>query len=440
MGKTNSVRVRRGLVIYKQQHSLNWHARIYMDVGGKGVHTLSTRTPVQRDAVEKAHDFYADFRRWQRGETAIPPYLVKREESKRRFDKIVDQWIDELTLEAGTDPKRLRDVRDKRSVCYSPNGMCAFFGKDDIDKITTDRIKEMLRFTEEHSKKERLASSTMKRILVVLGLILKFGVGKGLLTTLPVMPKVKQVDQPRAWFNHTELAKLIAKAEELATAAEQRGEKAEADLWWEIADFIVFMVSTFLRSSEWADLRNQHVELLKERTPSLKIAVAKGKTKPRYTVSMPEAVSVYQRILKRNGRKPDAYLFLNAFSNRQTASERMYDRFEILLKATNLKKNSLGQTRVIHSLRHTALMFRLLEGVSHFTLAKNAGTSVDQLERFYCSHHSAEMGLGELHKGVRLPEKRRAAVRPLKVASNRNFSPHPSAARVSQPREGTAHE
>lgn len=400
MGKTNSVRVRRGLVIYKQQHSLNWHARIYMDVGGKGVHTLSTRTPVQRDAVEKAHDFYADFRRWQRGETAIPPYLVKREESKRRFDKIVDQWIDELTLEAGTDPKRLRDVRDKRSVCYSPNGLCAFLGKDDVDKIDTDRIKEMLRFTEEHSKKDKLASSTMKRILIVLRLILKFAAAKGLLTALPAMPKVKQVDQPRAWFNQQEYRLLHTTASKLAIAASERGDAGEAERWYEMADFIVLMVNTFLRSGEWADLQNQHIEVHKGIQTALRIAVRKGKTKPRYTMSMPLAVDVYQRILKRNGGKPDAFLFLNDYPNRQTASERMYDRFEILLEKTGLKRNNLGQTRVIHSLRHTALMFRVLADVDLFVLAKNAGTSVDQLERFYCSHFTAEMRLGELHKGV----------------------------------------
>lgn len=43
-------------------------------------------------------------------------------------------------------------------------------------------------------------------------------------------------------------------------------------------------------------------------------------------------------------------------------------------------------------------MFRLLQDVEPLTVAKNAGTSVDQIERFYGSHLTGEMKLDELHK------------------------------------------
>lgn len=363
MGKTESVRLAPGIVLYKQRWSRYWYVRSYIWIDGQYVHTASTKTENLKSATRFAFAFHLDCLRASQGDGPVPARLLKRRESKKRFDRIVDLWIDQLTLDAGTDEKRLRDVRDKRSVCYSPNGLCAFLGKDDIDKITTDRIKEMLRWTEEHSKKDKLASSTMKRILIVLGLILKFAAVKGLLTALPAMPKVKQVDQPRAWFNQQEYHLLLTMASKLAIAARERGDAGEAERWMELADFIVLMVNTFLRSGEWADLQNQHIEVHKGIQTALRIAVRKGKTKPRYTMSMPLAVDVYQRILKRNGGKPDAFLFLNDYPNRQTASERMYDRFEILLRETKLKTNNLGQTRVIHSLRHTALMFRVLADV-----------------------------------------------------------------------------
>jgi hypothetical protein len=47
-----------------------------------------------------------------------------------------------------------------------------------------------------------------------------------------------------------------------------------------------------------------------------------------------------------------------------------------------------GQKHTLYSLRHTAICMRLiLSGgqVNIYTLAKNAGTSVDQIERFYAS-------------------------------------------------------
>jgi uncharacterized HAD superfamily protein len=46
----------------------------------------------------------------------------------------------------------------------------------------------------------------------------------------------------------------------------------------------------------------------------------------------------------------------------------------------------IGKTHMIYSLRRTAICMRIInsEGkVNIFNLAKNAGTSVDQIERFY---------------------------------------------------------
>src|SRR5471030_1695293 len=98
---------------------------------------------------------------------------------------------------------------------------------------------------------------------------------------------------------------------------------------------------------------------------------------------MPEAIPAYRRIVARTGGAPDGYLFKPEFLNRQTATEKMRDSFECLLRDTKLKVDSLGKKRVIHSLRHSTIMFRILEGdgVDHLTLAKNAGTSIDQIEQ-----------------------------------------------------------
>ena len=59
----------------------------------------------------------------------------------------------------------------------------------------------------------------------------------------------------------------------------------------------------------------------------------------------------------------------------------------MLLEETGLKMDTVLQTeRTISSLRHTAICMRIIlsQGqVNIFNLAKNAGTSVEQIERFY---------------------------------------------------------
>ncbi|MGC1653279.1 MAG: hypothetical protein WA722_10735 [Candidatus Sulfotelmatobacter sp.] len=103
---------------------------------------------------------------------------------------------------------------------------------------------------------------------------------------------------------------------------------------------------------------------------------------------MPGAVAVYERIRKRH---PDAhdqdYIFLPQYTNRVTASKIFQRQFKELMTRAAIETDSItGKKHTIYSIRHTAICMRLIlsEGnVNIFNLAKNAGTSVDQIERFY---------------------------------------------------------
>ena len=73
--------------------------------------------------------------------------------------------------------------------------------------------------------------------------------------------------------------------------------------------------------------------------------------------------------------------------------------FSWVLDKANLKYGPKGQRRTLYCLRHTAITYRLLygEGVDLLTLAKNARTSVNMIERHYASTLNGEMNIGLLH-------------------------------------------
>jgi len=73
--------------------------------------------------------------------------------------------------------------------------------------------------------------------------------------------------------------------------------------------------------------------------------------------------------------------------------------FVKILVATGLRYGALGQRRTLYSLRHTAITYRLLygRGIDLLTLARNARTSVEMIERFYASQLTPEMNVGMLH-------------------------------------------
>jgi hypothetical protein len=81
------------------------------------------------------------------------------------------------------------------------------------------------------------------------------------------------------------------------------------------------------------------------------------------------------------------YLFLPPYENSATAARVFARQFNKLMEDTRLKIDPVLQMeRTIYSLRHTAICMRIIlsEGkVNIFNLAKHAGTSVEQIERFY---------------------------------------------------------
>jgi len=64
----------------------------------------------------------------------------------------------------------------------------------------------------------------------------------------------------------------------------------------------------------------------------------------------------------------------------------------------NLKVSNVDEPRTLYSLRHSSIMFRLMFGrsVDTLTLATNARTSPEMIDRFYAAPLQGEMNDGEL--------------------------------------------
>jgi hypothetical protein len=114
------------------------------------------------------------------------------------------------------------------------------------------------------------------------------------------------------------------------------------------------------------------------------------KTGHRIINTMPAAVSVYARIKSRNKGALDDFIFFPAYKNRSTAKQTIQRQFNALLERSQLKKDRYPKSvHTVYSLRHTAICMRIILShgkVNIFNLAKNAATSVDQIERFYARH------------------------------------------------------
>jgi integrase len=157
-----------------------------------------------------------------------------------------------------------------------------------------------------------------------------------------------------------------------------------------------------LLSLDFQILQHQHIQLVRGDNTYLRISLPETKKHTAKIVTLSAAVIIYENLLKFMiskgfGAKND-YLFLPEIQDREAAIFIIGKHFRHLLEATNLRKGSLGQNRSLYSLRHTAITYRLLygNGIDLLTLARNARTSVEMIERFYASALTPEMNIAML--------------------------------------------
>jgi hypothetical protein len=271
-------------------------------------------------------------------------------------------------------------------------GMLRFFGERDVRQIRTQTYQEYM--ADLAKRRPGMTASTRNTLMATLRNVLKIARDEGVIDAIPETPRSRVKDNPRPFFRFHPLVakdddnyqKLLRQVKEMA---DQRVVVRGVEITDELYDLILFVTHSFVRpiSSELYAIRHSDVTIASD-PKRLIVTVRDGKTGYRSANTMEAAVSVYERIKKRHpNAKPEDYLFYPEYKNRITASNIVQRQFRHVLQEGGIHVDvATGKTHTLYSLRHTAICMRIInsEGkVNIFNLAKNAGTSVDQIERFY---------------------------------------------------------
>jgi len=168
----------------------------------------------------------------------------------------------------------------------------------------------------------------------------------------------------------------------------------------ELQYLIRFMVNSFVRPSDIKNLQHQHVTVVENDQTYLRLNLPESKKHDKPIVTLRNAVFIYQRLKRLNESrgmaKPTDYVFMPELNDRSTVLIYLGWQFKFIQELAGIEANAMnGKNRTLYSLRHTAITFRLLYGgaIDLLTLARNARTSVDMIEKFYSSNLSAEMNI-----------------------------------------------
>lgn len=320
-----------------------------------------------------------------------PVKVARGDNTFRRFANDVIA-ADERRIARGEKNPRLADDQRRILRCHCDEPL----GGLDVRRIKTSALEE---FVEELRDKD-LSSATIKMILVLVSKTLQAAARAGAIDHVPLMPKVSLKQKVRGWFSLKEYQELLK--------ACKRHEDAETKVYGytitnELRRFCTFSVNTFLRPSDAKQLRHRHIEIVRtSETQYLRISTDFSKTVNAPVVSMPNAVPIYETLLKAGKAagygNPDDFVFMPKYKNRTFAIRNLGRQLRVVLRSAGLYESSSGDVRTLYSLRHSAIMFRLIKGkdMCLLTLARNARTSVEMIDRFYAKHLTAEMNVDVL--------------------------------------------
>jgi len=367
------------LVIFQLVASSYWWVRYYTQ---KKILKKSTKTQSKQEAIAFAKKFYEDVLLKERNLLPLG--------SSPSFERCANELIEEQKqkINRGELNKKLNE-NDKAVL---NKHLLPYFRGMDIRSVTYKHINNYLDTCLMH----KLSPSTLKKHTNLISKILKLAVRENILDRTPPMPSIKLKDTPRGWFSLKEyelLKKITTKLVSENTIV--RGHKITKEMSY----LITFMTNTFLRPSDLKNLKHRNIEIVENENKFLRITTESSKTINHPIATMEAAIGIYKDVCKlRKNIKKDDYLFFPEILNRDFALTTISRLFNEILNQADLKIASHGEPRTLYSLRHTSIMFRLTKGdhIDLLTLARNARTSVNMIERFYARPLSGEMNIDKL--------------------------------------------
>jgi hypothetical protein len=389
------------LKIYLTNASCYWQVRCFFR--GR-VRTKSLRTQNKREAIASAKRYYEELvggyyvqqMSWQ--PEASPAY---------QFETLAERVI--LLEQERVSRGELAQMTFKNNTSRLRQYWMPLLGGRPIQKITHYDMAQAVNTL----ARRGISSISLNQYLQSLRAVFKFAYAEQVVSKIPTFPKVKKESTPRGGFTVAEYRRLVITARRLARIEEEKKPATHRNraggiytktkiVPAEMAWLIGFMVNGFMRPSDIIQIQHRHIEIVRGEHLYLRLTLPETKRHNTPIVTLQPAVRIYEKLfnhMRAQGiANPDDYLFLPHIKNRKAAGPILSKHFINILNLSGLRSGKVGQLRTLYSLRHTAIMFRLLygKGIDLLTLARNARTSVQMIEKFYASQLTAEMNIGLL--------------------------------------------
>ena len=392
------------LVIFRTQASRFWQVRCFFP---PRTVIRSLRTTHRGEALRLARQFFHEYlaRTIAPEAQAAVPHL---EPQSHGILELIAPMLaaEQARCDRGEITRKCWEITQQRAQRY----ITEFFADHTVESVTGLVVGAFVEFL----TRQGVRSPTISQYLTVLRKMLTRARHAGWIDRLPEFPHVRLTSQARGHFSVAEYRQLLRTARargntdwivptechrSTAGGIYTMSRGIPRELGWAVG----FMVNSFVRPVDIKIIQHRHVEIVRGEHVYLRLRLPETKRHRAQVITLPAAVHIYERLREYQARQgyaqPQDYLFLPQVTDRQGAMWLMDKFFGQVLDATGLRLGRFGQRRTLYSLRHSAITFRLLHGrgIDLLTLARNARTSLEMIDRFYASELSAEMNVEMLH-------------------------------------------
>lgn len=382
------------VVLYKRRGTRRWQCRYKLREQG-WIHA-TTGTASTEDAAARACELYDEARFRQRMGLAA--------ETKRYSDVAASTVKDMRAAMAAGIGKRV--YADYCAVITQY--LVPYFGKKYLQNITAADVAGFEVWRNEQMQRTP-AKSTLLTFAAAWRRVHDTAINKGWISEHTAVPRLTILGGARAKsrpaFTAVEVVQLRHFMQHWAVQP-MKHTKAEArEMRLLLRDYVELLTYTGIRhGTEAMRIQWRHCEWHWDGDVRYLRIWVSGKTGERWLIAKHEAVSVLERLRARDvvcaaltldevlaARKTE---LLFRFSTGQQPYA-FNSAFKRLLSAAGLLQDGSGETRTLYSLRHTYATMELAAGTDIHTLARQMGTSVLMLERYY-SKVSATLMASEL--------------------------------------------
>jgi len=374
------------IVLYKREglKKPKWQVRIRVP-NASGYKIVSSKTSDWEEAKRFANDLY---------EQTYLHVLNGGQIHSKTFKQVFEEWEKSLDQLAPNRQGGTWNASLARARTYA----LVYFGSMKIEQISSREFEAFWQWRKTNFSKKKPTNGTLGRERNAIVSVFKYAVTRGYITSVPemVVPKAKHVRRPT--FTLQEYRVLIRKLRSWVKEAEGKANWRDRYVFQQV--FLILANSGLrvgeLRGLRWADLRTA-----KTVDGPRMIGTVTGKTGSREFVMQPSGPTYIDRLKqlrkKELGTDPPNYGLVVCHRNGDKILS-FKKAFRNLLEYAGIPEGRDGMSRTIYSLRHFYATQRLTNETNPFLLARQMGTSVEMLEKFYGQTVTSDVAV-QLTKG-----------------------------------------